>query len=145
MNYKEIESYFVDDSKLEKLLELLVETFDRINYYSTLFRDRIVMENPREIETALSELTGLYMFLKPIVSIAITEKKNREERYYNQRKIEIENEGKKFMSAPVEREASDYVSNYRRVRNILQGYLDVCDKAISTCQSLLKSIGAEIK
>ena len=49
------------------------------------------------------------------------------------------------MSAPVEREASDYVSNYRRVRNILQGYLDVCDKAISTCQSLLKSIGAEIK
>ena len=94
MNYKEIESYFVDDSKLEKLLELLVETFDRINYYSTLFRDRIVMENPREIETALSELTGLYMFLKPIVSIAITEKKNREERYYNQRKIEIENEGK---------------------------------------------------
>ena len=144
MNYKKFDVYFKDESGLLNLLDYCQEYFERIDYYSNLFRDNII-NNPEECKRALTELTGIYMFLKPIHEEAVSQKKNREEKYYQSKKIEIEKSGDKFVSAPIEHEASSAVASYRRVRNLLGGYVEACEQAISTCQSLLKYFAEEIK
>jgi len=140
----EIEKYFQQDDTLNKVLEALSEDIDKIDYWAGLMKQGITV-NPEEAKNALNDLTGRFMSLKTALSIAETEKKNRETRAYNQIKIDTENEGKKFVSASAEKEASGRVADYRRIRNIIQAYVDSCEKALSTLQSLLKYMGEEIK
>lgn len=145
MRILDIEKLFASEDTLDKVLEECKETFERIDYYATNMKQGIT-NNPEEAKNALNELTGLYMTLKTISVIAETEKKNREIKHYNTRRIDIENEGsKKFTSAPMEKEASNAVASYRRIRNIILGYISSVEKAISTLQSLLKFMGEEMK
>ena len=144
MNIFKIEKYFDNEPTLEKLLTELNVIFTRIDYYSNLFRNGI-LENQKETVKALSELTGIYMYLKPIFLVSVTIKENNELRYYIDKKEQISKESeKKFVSAATEREASLSVSNYRRVRNIIEAYLDSTVQGIQSCQSLLKSITKEL-
>ena len=73
-----------------------------------------------QMQNSLDELTGIYMDLKTVYMISITMKENRELQHYMSRKIEIENKGKKFVSAPIEKESSNNVAMERRIRNILE-------------------------
>ena len=144
MRILEIEKIFESEETLSKVLDLVTEEFERIDYHSGLMRQGITT-NSEEALNALSELTGIYMSLKAVLAIAETEKKNREIRKYNEIKKEIENTGTKFVSASAEKEASSSVANYRRLRNIIQAYTDSCEKAISILQSITKYLGEEIK
>jgi len=141
MQYKEIEGYFVDD-KLEGILTASQEMFDRID----MIGDKLIsgiLTTSVECSNTLQELNGIFAYLLPIFKVAETQKKNREERAFSDIKINIEKEGGKFVSASTDREASLRVSDYRRVRNILEGYVEICRVLIGSCQSLLKAIQEE--
>jgi len=144
MRILKIENLFQSEETLEEVLNECKDSIDKVDYYSNLLKTNVI-DNAEEVKKALNELTGIYMDLKTILLVANTEKKNREIRYYDQLRIDIENEGRKFVSAPAEKEASTHVAKYRRIRNIIQAYVDVSEKAISTCQSILKYMGEEIK
>lgn len=132
------------ENKLKEILDNCSETFSRITYYSDLLKNK-VMDN-KEIEEALQELTGLKMFLNPILAVAQSQKKENQGAFYQFKRKEIqETSGEKFVSAPVEVEASHSVSELRRLRNILEAYVNDCLTAINTCQSLLKYEGEYLK
>lgn len=143
MEIRKLEKLFKKEDTLDEVLTECKVEFDKINYYAGVMRKGIIDDNPAEAKSALNKLTGIYMTLKSVLAIAESEKKNREIRYYDQKRIDTENAGKKFVSAPVKEEASASVAPYRRVRNIVSAYVDACLKAISTLQSILKYMAIE--
>lgn len=141
MTRKEIEFHF-KNGNLEELLEKYDEVFDRVVYYEGCFRNEAI-ETPHDIALAMNEITALYSSLNIVSKIADAYKINLEDKYYNNRRIEIEKEGKKSVAGNLEKESSLHVSDYRRVRNIFEAYRDSCDKMIFVLQSSLKSTERE--
>ena len=145
MNIFKVEEYFNSQEQMEELLKFLQEEyFDKIDYHAGLLRGGALSDSV-QLTSSLEELTGIYMELHPIFTIAETIKKNREEGAYMAKKIEIENKGEKFVSASADKEASNSVANERRVRNIIEGKVSACSQGISTCQSKMKFVGKEIE
>ncbi len=144
MNILEIEKLFQSEETLGKVLDEIEKDINQIDYWANMMKEGITI-NPEETKSALNDLTGRYMSLKSVLSIAETEKKNREIRCYNKIRIDTEKENKKFVSASAEIEASAFVANYRRIRNIILAYVESAEKGISTLQSLLKYMDSENK
>ena len=135
MNFFEFQK-FLAEGEYDIILGQLSEVFSEIDYIAgELNSGEVSLDQYKDY---LSRLTGIYMYLSPLVAEAVSMKKNRELREYHEIKIQQENEGKKFVSAPAEKEASMKVADLRRIRNILQAYLDACRVGIVTCQSILK-------
>lgn len=116
--------------------------FDKIDDIAGSFANGQA-DNSVALRGILNDCTSIYLALKPLLALAETEKANREVIYYNKAKIAMEAAGQKFVATAMDKEASAAVGNYRRVRNILDGYVETLKVAISTCQSGLKSIGEE--
>jgi len=139
MRILEIEQYFQDEGTLGKVLEECKADFELIDYYANSVLKTKLANNPDEAKGALLVLAGVFSNLSTIHSIAITEKNNRETKAYDTLRIEIENAGGKFTSASVEKQASLTVASYRRIRNIIEGYMNGCEKMIVSLQSTLKN------
>ncbi|MHA1437935.1 MAG: hypothetical protein ACTSPD_10195 [Promethearchaeota archaeon] len=137
----EIQEMFQDESQLHLVIEDCKDTIDKINYWQNVLLQG-VLDGAEQAKSALQELTGAYMGLQPYLTVAETEKKVRENEEYQRIR---QNTTGKFTSAVAEKEASTLVNNYRRVRNYLQGYNSMCEKAISSIQSVLKFMGEEIR
>lgn len=118
--------------------------FEKIEEISGMLANGVV-DNPSECRKVLNDATAIYLALNPLLSLAETEKNNREVLYFHNLKIETEKRGEKFVSASGTVEASAHVATYRRIRNILEGYVESAKMAISTCQSVLKSLSDEMK
>jgi hypothetical protein len=144
MRILDIENYFKSEDTLDQVLEECKGEFERIDYWAGKMKSNIT-DNPAEAKSSLNELTGIYMTLKTVLAIAETEKKNKEIREYDRLRIEAGKSGKKFVSASSEKQASASVTSYRRVRNIIEAYLEASNKAISTLQSILKWLVEEAK
>ncbi len=123
------------------ILENIKDDIEKVEYYSTIMKQNIT-DNGEEVSKAMNELTGVFMSLKIVLAIATTEKKNAEVKYYVNLKTEAVD--KKFVATVADKEASLAVADYRRIRNVVEGYVEACNKAISTLQSVLKKITAEI-
>lgn len=145
MRILELEKLFQTEDTLEDILKELEAEFNKVDYWAGLLKNDVTANGAPEAQRGLNELTGTFITLKTALALAETEKKNREIRHYNTLRIQYENEGKKFSSAPTEREASVAVAEYRRIRNIIKGYTEACQTGISTLQSILKSILEEMK
>jgi len=146
MIYKDIEKYFKDEKGLEQLLLKYKEVFEKINYYEGLFKDGI-LSTPNETDDAMKQLGSIYSTLNVVATIADTQKKNIEDKYFvdlRNKKIK-KKKGDKVIAAVLDKESSVHVALYRRVRNIFQAYRDSCDRLISICQSSLKSLDKEQK
>ena len=122
-----------------KVLEECKADFELVDYYANSVLKTKLANNPDEAKGALLVLAGVFSNLSTVLSIAITEKNNRETRAYDTLRIEIENAGGKFTSASVEKQASLTVASYRRIRNIIEGYMNGCEKMIVSLQSTLKN------
>jgi hypothetical protein len=116
--------------------------FDKVEEIGGLFANGVV-DTPIECRKVLADATAIYLALNPILSLAETEKANREVIFFSKLKMDTENAGGKFVATNGDREASVHVANYRKVRNILEGYVESVKVIISTCQSSLKSMGDE--
>jgi len=137
MRIEEIKVLFQSEDTLDEVIVKLQEDIELVDEWS-VNRKNGVVDNAEEIKRGLNELSGAYSNLRTVLALAESEKKNREVRFYNTRKIEIENAGEKFTSAAVDKEASAHVAEYRRVRNIIQAYTESAEKHIVTLQSNLK-------
>lgn len=142
MRILEIEKLFAMEETLDKVLEECKEDIELIDYWSGVRKSNLT-DNSEEINKALNQLSGCYSNLKTVLAIAETEKKNREVRYYEKLRIDKENAGTKFVSAPAEKEASVHVAAYRRIRNIIEAYTLAADKHINTLQSILKDLARD--
>lgn len=144
MRILDLEKLFQQDNTLDKVLEECKEDIEKIDYWSGVRKSNLT-DNPEEITKALNELSGCYSNLRTALSIAETEKRNREVRYYEKLKIDTEKSEKKFVSAVAEKQANVHVASYRRVRNIILAYTEACDKHIITLQSILRDLNKDYK
>ena len=142
MRIIEIEELFKKDSTLDQVLDKCQEDFDRIDYWSQVRKNNLT-DNSAEIGKALNELSGCYSNLRTVLGIAETEKKNRHIRFKESLRIEIEKEGGKYVDSKAEVQASANVVQFRRVRNIINAYVESCDKHILTLQSILKDLSKD--
>lgn len=141
---KYIDKYNKDNSAaLEKVLKKLTPTFKKVDSYKAQFV-KVDSNHISTIKEYLTTLTGLYMELADIHSKLCHLKRNKELAYYYSRKVEIEGEGNKFVSAPIEKEASLAVADERRVRDIIKGKLDSCIEGIRTCRTIINEKQAEV-
>ena len=142
MRVSEIEKLFADEKTLDLVLEDIAKDMDKIDKWLNISVSDM-NDNPEEIKKAIDELSQAYGNIRIVLGIAETEYKNRDVKYYEQKKIECEAEGKKFVSGATEKEASLRVAEYRRIRNIVQAYEQSCSKRIVVLQSILKDINKE--
>ena len=138
MRILEIEKLFQDETTLGQIMEECKEDIELVDYYANQILKSTVANNPEEAKKALLVVTGVYSNLTTVLSIAESEKKNRQEREYNRLRIEIENAGNKFVSAQADKQSSAFVGDYRRIRNLIEGYVKAAEKQISSLQSVLK-------
>ena len=116
--------------------------FDKVEEISGLFATGMV-DNPIKCRQVLNESTAIYMALNPLFKLAEGEVRNLEAIHYVESKRSIENSGGKFVAASQEKESSAHVATYRRIRNVLEGYVESVQASIITCQSNLRSLSDE--
>jgi hypothetical protein len=104
-----------------------------------------VLSNGEDYRVCLDKLTGAYISLEPLYTMAEAKKLNAELGTYVTLKRELENKGEKVVAASLEKEASLIVADFRRIRAILEGYVEACSKAIGTCQAQLKRLELEYR
>jgi hypothetical protein len=144
MDINKIRNLLTDETTAGKTLDECQPMFDKANDFSNLFLNG-VLDNPTECTRVLNELTGVYLALKPIHAMAEAKKVNNELTYYKTKKQEVEAKGEKFVSTSTEKEASLSVALYREIVYVLDAYLSGIEKALSTCQSVLKFKSEEMR
>jgi len=136
--------YFESKEGLTKLLTDYKNVFDMIDDFGQQLIKGI-LSTPEDYKTCLDKMTGAYVSLEPLYTMAESKKLNEELQAYVSIKRELETKGEKVVSASIEKESSLAVADFRRVRAILEGYVEACSKAIGTCQTQLKRIEFELK
>jgi hypothetical protein len=136
--------YFVNTEGLEKLLVDYKDTFEMIDDYGQQLIQG-VLSAPDDYALCLDKLTGAYISLEPLYTMAVSYKENEETREWVTLKRELEAKGEKVVAASLDREASALVSVQRRVRGILEGYVESCAKGIGSCQTQLKRFEFQYK
>jgi len=136
--------YFVDTVGLEKLLEDYKDVFEMVDDYGQQLIQGI-LSNGEDYRVCLDKLTGAFVTLEPLYTMAVAYKENEEIKAYVSMKRELEARGEKVVAASLDKEASASIEIQRRVRNILEGYVEACSKAIGTCQTQLKRLELEYR
>jgi len=147
MRILEIESLFEKEETLNQVLDKMEDDFKKVDYWAGLMK-RTITNNSEEAKKALTELTGTFSNLRTVLAIADYKLENNEVRKYHSIKMQLEKDGKKFTSqidSATKKEASVSVAKYRRIKNIIQGYVSACEKSITSLQSILKHIAEEMK
>ncbi len=134
----EIEKLF-QSGELLKILEYCNQFFIKIDDIEKQFRIRKNL-NPQLIKDYMLKLNGYYGILMPILAIADSELVSREARIYNNLKLKLERFTMQENSS-IKKQAIEEVAEYRKIRNILNSYVNVCDKTIINGQSILKYFG----
>jgi hypothetical protein len=143
MKYTEFSEYFQSEEGLNNLLKDCQETFDALDEVSSQLQGNILTTS-EQWKDALSQATGHYGFLNPIYTVAMAIKENEELRHYIEEKGELESKGEKVVATSLEKSASLKVAYFRKVRNVLEGYVGVSEKIITTAQSQLNQLKVEL-
>lgn len=136
--------YFVDSEGLLQLLEDYKDIFSMIDDFGQQLIQGIP-NTPNDYKEILDKLTGAFIALEPLYTQAEAKKLNEELHAYVSMKRELEAKGEKVVATSLEKESSLAVSEFRRVRAILEGYVEACAKGIGTAQSQLKRLELEYK
>lgn len=121
------------------------EAGDAIQAVGQLLRDDAISKNfsPKaEYARQLNILTGWYMFVVVEFKKYRSIKENNEVAKYCQLKMQAGTSGEKFVSATGEKEASNFVSQERYIRDVLEGMLLAAEQGIYTIK---KHLGEEVK
>ena len=144
MNYTQFSRYFENEESLKQLLLDCQDIFTALEDLTQQLQQNIISSG-QEWKDTLAVATGHYAFLTPIYTVAVAIKENEEIRRYIEEKNELEAKGEKAVATHLDKSASLKVAEYRRVRNVLESYVNVAEKIIATAQSQLKRIETEIK
>ena len=127
MKYEKLIEYFKDDESLTNLLGYLAENyFDVIDDYKEQYLNDII-STPDELIKVKKHLQAIISSLEPIYSKGLSLKKQKEYRYYVEKKEKCEQEGTKFVDGATTTESKDAVRLYRDVRDIIRGYLNAAN------------------
>lgn len=137
-------NYFESAEGLEKLLVDYKDIFEMIDDFGQQLIQGIP-NTPDDYKEILDKLTGAFVALEPLYTQAEAKKLNEELQAYVTAKRELEAKGEKVVAASLEKEASLAVADFRRVRAVLEGYVEACSKAIGTCQTQLKRLELEYR
>jgi hypothetical protein len=135
-NHK-VYKYFESEDELAALLEDIQSEIDIVDE----IRNRLVgnyLSVEAEYIQALEQITGVYAKLEPLFEVAAGEKENEESKFMLLKRNEVESKGTKFTKTTYEDEASAHVANLRRIRNLLEGYVNASENIKGTLQSRLK-------
>lgn len=139
MKYEKIVAYFKEENGIATLIDEYKSLFDTIDDIGDQLMQGLIT-TISQYKEVLNQLTGAYISLEPLYSLSVAHKENEETAFYVRRKAELEAKGDKVVSAALEKESSLNVSEFRRIRNILEGYVLACEKGIVTCQTQMKRI-----
>jgi len=134
--------YFETPEAVEQILVDYKDVFEQIEDYGQQLTQGL-LNTQEDFKNILNFMTGAYVSLEPLYSMAEALKLNEELKSYAQIKREAEARGDKVVAANLEREASLTVANLRRIRAILEGYVLACEKCIITAQTQLRRITAD--
>jgi len=144
MKYEKIATYFESSEGLNNLITDYKDIFDQIDDYGQQLLQGIV-STVDDYKTILNFMTGAYVSLEPLYSLAEAHKLNVELGTYVELKRTAEAKGEKVVAANLEKESSLAVANERRIRNILEGYVLSTEKCIVTAQTQLKQLAQDYK
>jgi hypothetical protein len=145
MLLQEIEKFY-ETKDLNGLVTEMSHVFNEVDDLQDAFIEQNIHTNIHLCRENLSKLTGYCMYLNTVFSIAEAHLRSEESKKFNSKRIEMErNAGKKFIASSVEKEVAAEVSDYRRIRNVLEAYYEKCRTGISTCQSIIRSLTEEYK
>lgn len=144
MIYNNFIQLFTSQEGLEQLIAECKDTFDALDDLAQRLQQNII-STPEEWKEVLAVATGHYAFLNPLYVTSIAIKENEELRQYISEKNELEAKGEKVVATNLDKSASLKVSEFRRIRNILEGYTETAEKIIATAQSQLKRLEVEIR
>jgi len=132
MNAFEFEK-LIKEGKLKEALEYLKKDIEIAEHYNALLKNASLTEAPL-IYQAIQVISALYGVFVVAKNILETERTNIEDKKY----LEIKNKGEKnFTSTSAKKEASYTAYDYKRLENLIEGYVEMTHKNVSTCQSLL--------
>jgi len=123
---KELEAMFAED--VASVLEYVAPVIKEVEEVGETLRKGNISD-PLIINELLQRTTGLFAFLHPIAAVAM--------------RATTESEGQQFVATVATQEANLAVQDYRRIRNILDSYVEICNKIIMSTQSALKDLREE--
>lgn len=139
---EQLEALFYGEGTLKDVLPALKEELDRADYYRGVFTNNL-LDNAEEAKRALYEMTGLYDLIEKAYEMSEAALDVQEpDADYRLRCTDEKTEGKKKTDANIKALAAREVSQFRRVRGYLIGYVKGLDKSIGTLQSILKYEGS---
>lgn len=152
MLYKQIVEYFEKGEQgIAELLAACQDEFKTIEDIKGQLKANLLTDEESLYE-ALSQLTGIYMHFEPMYEVAQAYKEIEEDRIYSgirvagEKGLEVFKDDILNFEIPIKKitdnilrtEAHRAVKSYIRVRNAFEAYVNSCDKAIISIQTLLK-------
>jgi len=137
MTPKEIKELISTEEGREKLYKKFLPTFELVDKYSDELEGRDLL-NEYQLKDIQQKLTGAYMKLYIIGNSTDTIKTNFELNYFHKVKNELKTLKEKVNVSEITTDARAKSSIYRDFKNDFDRYATACEKAIITCQSLLK-------
>lgn len=125
-----------DSAVLAKILKELEPTFKAVEATRRIL-PKIDINNLDKVKQIQLETVSHYGLLREWFLRIDSLKKNKEDSYYQYLRNEAEKKNDKFVSAVAEKESSVFVSEERRVRDLIAGKLDFALETIKTCRNLL--------
>jgi hypothetical protein len=142
ISMEQLEALFYGQDTLKDVLPALKEELDRSDYYDDVLIQNLT-DNAEACKSAVNEITGLhgkivkaYHFSEGALDVMEPKAKSR-----LRKELTVAGQPKPTDGA-VTAAAEEAVSQYRRVRYYLMGYVKGLDKSISTLQSILKYEGS---
>ena len=132
-----VEKFKKDDTAiLAKILKELEPTFKAVEA-SRKILPTLDINNLDKVKKIQLEMTSHYGLLREWFLRIECLKKNKQACYSQYLRNEAEKKNEKFVSAVAENESSVYVAEERRVRDMIQGKLDLSVETLKTCRNLI--------
>ena len=134
---KQIKELILEKDGKEKVFKTYLKTFELVDKYADDLEGKDLFTE-YELKDAQQKLTGAYVKLYVVGITADTMKINSELNYYDREVARLNKEKQKVNVSQLKEQGRAQSNDLREIRNTFSSYADACEKAIITCQSLLK-------
>lgn len=135
MHYDEIKSMLLDEETCQNLIDSHKDCFDKIDEISAYLTQKTT-NDPDILRRAIEKLTALFMRLEPIYSMASGKLDIERINLF----FKYKNEAEKVANELADKKAKQGIAYLINLVSIFEGYTKSADKAIASCQSILKSL-----
>lgn len=139
MTTKELEQLCKSADTLDAVLIELKDYLEMIDKWTDISLSEIG-DNPVTLGNAMNQLSIAYKHIDIAYELVDSEYRTQKDNFCTDKMIECENADTKYVATKVEKEASVFVKEYRRVRAWLKGYADTCNKRILVLQSVKRGL-----